>query len=925
MATTDNKIVTHATIFTDDSSHNTPSYIYAKQYDKNSRYICITLMSMSGQIVVSTTSRLNMTKPDGNTVYTDGTYDSDGNVTFKIPANVMDQVGVVNCDVTVYSGNNQTSILLTSSTFYIVVDKSNYDLDAPPGSDDYVMAARAADLGTSVVDDETIIHLVDTNGEIMGHGVPFSGGGVGGVQADWNQPDTSNPSYIRNKPTIPPAITVDSTVTPSGSNPVASSGIYDAIQTAIEEASFDYNNYVDLGLVTPTPTVDYRRTFTITPAQAEEVETSFRTRQDSMVLFHTQVTSAGTSMIRHYVLRKSFGNLNNDNAPLAYTGTTTTSNGTEDICLVNAVFTGTTCSLTIIPVESALDDVLGEAKSYTNEAVDGKEDVSNKTQTIDVNSTGDQYPSAQATYNAINSKRGAIRISSFSSVIRMTFKPSNNMYSFSYASSDYSKVVRAASNGGSDDLLLTITVDTISYTGSFSYGGIRGDGGLNYYLFVGTLSGATVANTDSITQHCVFAFNTAEPALGALPVGRLYMVDYINQIDAELTQNGTNAVQGSAIYNAIQGTKANSSIYYVRGEGSVASASYRSSVWCGENSAIPSEYYEGLTINYKIEVAGNATYNVLLRLNGEDYEHPVITNVSTTIGTRYAVGSILTLTYDPTFDAGALATPLKYYMTCAKTALGTSSTDPTVDGATLSGHDTWTKGEAVLYDGVKYVLVRHENIGANWVAASSTSATYAIYYPTGAWKVADYDSNSNTVPSIQVDTAAATVAKVGTCTYFAIGDKHYAHVNVRYTNTAANITLNTNSTGAMPVYINDVFASGTNNVLPAGTYIVQIDHLPEPETYDTSVTYTRGDFCVYNSARYICIVDSTTGTYNKNHWLAIGGTYVYRFRTDGKLPGRILAADYADSVPWAGIQNRPTLSYASIDNSDPTQLNIIDI
>lgn len=53
----------------------------------------------------------------------------------------------------------------------------------------------------------------------------------------------------------------------------------------------------------------------------------------------------------------------------------------------------------------------------------------------------------------------------------------------------------------------------------------------------------------------------------------------------------------------------------------------------------------GMTILYKVPVAGNGSYGTALQLNSSGY-HPVVANVSTMVGTRYAVGCIVPLTYD---------------------------------------------------------------------------------------------------------------------------------------------------------------------------------------------------------------------------------------------------------------------------------------
>lgn len=52
----------------------------------------------------------------------------------------------------------------------------------------------------------------------------------------------------------------------------------------------------------------------------------------------------------------------------------------------------------------------------------------------------------------------------------------------------------------------------------------------------------------------------------------------------------------------------------------------------------------------------------------------------------------------------------------------------------------------------------------------------------------------------------------------------YTLVTLRYANTAASaLTLNINSTGAKPIYINGTASSATNYTLPAGTYLVYYD------------------------------------------------------------------------------------------------------
>lgn len=123
------------------------------------------------------------------------------------------------------------------------------------------------------------------------------------------------------------------------------------------------------------------------------------------------------------------------------------------------------------------------------------------------------------------------------------------------------------------------------------------------------------------------------------------------------------------------------------------------------------------------------------------------------------------------------------------------------------------------------------NASATRITTGFNSAyTYLFVYDTtrvtdGCWVAYyGYDSNSNTVPTAQCETAASTAAKTATCTNFTLRANSYILVNVRYTNTkAAALTLNINSTGAKPIYIDGVITSSTYYALSAGMYFVYYD------------------------------------------------------------------------------------------------------
>lgn len=126
----------------------------------------------------------------------------------------------------------------------------------------------------------------------------------------------------------------------------------------------------------------------------------------------------------------------------------------------------------------------------------------------------------------------------------------------------------------------------------------------------------------------------------------------------------------------------------------------------------------------------------------------------------------------------------------AKNIMRYGTTRPSTNAAS-----SWTAGAVVpfVYD------------GTNWVETSS------------------WDNNSNTIPSIYCDTAAATAAKVGQLSGGALVKGYYT-INITAANTSATaLTLNINGKGAKAIYINGAASSTSNYTLPAGFYIIYYD------------------------------------------------------------------------------------------------------
>ena len=641
-------------------------------------------------------------------------------------------------------------------------------------------------------------------------------------QSDWNETDTNSPSYIRNKPTIP---VVDTELTPDGTNPVAGGAIYDAIQAAggalnIGEVSF----FVD----SQNPN---RYTFQLTTDQINEIESSFDERDDiPITLYGTIPPTVGgqvyyftvsKAMLRHY--------LNTDY--MVYDGAALTHGDTNSAGVAEIGFASGGCYIELSMIgdaagtlnttntspltPSASESLSGDINLHKVSKTGSYNDL-NDTPTIPTVGTGvltvQKNGTDVGTFSANATANKTINITVPTTAAEVDALPDTTKYgagiTVTIDNTDFKITTTLKDQDGNTlgtSQVIDLPLESVVVDGTYDSVNkkivLTLQNGNTIDIPVGDLiSGLQTEITaqnpldadlvdDSTSTH---KFTTASDIskLAGIEAGAEVNVqsdwsqsdstadDYIKNkptISSTVVSGSTDLVTSDGIYQADENVRVNSSLYYVPGEDSIASASYKSAIWCGYNAAIPSQvvvgdeshYYAGLTINYKIDVAGNASYGVLLRLNDEDYEHPVVTNVDTLIGTRYAVGCILTLTYDPTYNSATVGSGQYYYVLCAKNALGTSTTDPTVDGATLEGHTEWVQGDSVLYDNIKYVLVRHENKGANWIAAASKTATYVRFFLKGAWKVSDYDTNTNTI-GYQLRTNSTTLKTTDACRYYKI-------------------------------------------------------------------------------------------------------------------------------------------------------------
>lgn len=181
-------------------------------------------------------------------------------------------------------------------------------------------------------------------------------------------------------------------------------------------------------------------------------------------------------------------------------------------------------------------------------------------------------------------------------------------------------------------------------------------------------------------------------------------------------------------YGNLEGNSSNG-VFYIEGTGTTAGK------WLGTHDDIK-ELYKGLTIAYKIPIAGASPTTLNINNLGEVTCYKESNSYLTT---HYGVGSVILLVYDGTY-----------------------------------------------------------------------------------FRISDYD-NLHQCDSY-CTTSGSSATKTASATYYKLRTGNLFICSLYYDNTAASaLTLNVNSTGAKPIYINGTASSSTNYTLPGGRYLVYYD------------------------------------------------------------------------------------------------------
>ncbi|MBQ9363974.1 MAG: hypothetical protein IJT97_11265 [Bacteroidaceae bacterium] len=144
-----------------------------------------------------------------------------------------------------------------------------------------------------------------------------------------------------------------------------------------------------------------------------------------------------------------------------------------------------------------------------------------------------------------------------------------------------------------------------------------------------------------------------------------------------------------------------------------------------------------------------------------------------------------------------------------------SSTN-TASNVTLNVNGTGAK--SIWYNNAKYTSTSSSVCGvANRVIFYMWNGEYFVWMNLGFL-------DGNTYYTGVCSTGATTAAKAASCSNYVLLANSYTLVIFTTANTkAAALTLNINSKGAKPLWINGTVSSATNYTLPAGSYIVYYD------------------------------------------------------------------------------------------------------
>ena len=213
------------------------------------------------------------------------------------------------------------------------------------------------------------------------------------------------------------------------------------------------------------------------------------------------------------------------------------------------------------------------------------------------------------------------------------------------------------------------------------------------------------------------------------------------------------------------------------------------------------------------------------------------------VTTTKAINDIITGSGTAASDAGSGVSP-RYFPAkwTFNTGLTATNGDIIVFKIPVAGHsygvfmsiDNGTHYYPIVVSGTSRLTTHYGNGTQMAVIFDSSGSAADMFALTGGdsratvsggvWRVLNYYDSGNTYTTAYCSTAAATAAKTATCSGYTARAKTHMLVTITNSNTAASaLTLNINSQGAKPIYINGSASSSSNYTLNNGTYLVYYD------------------------------------------------------------------------------------------------------
>lgn len=265
--------------------------------------------------------------------------------------------------------------------------------------------------------------------------------------------------------------------------------------------------------------------------------------------------------------------------------------------------------------------------------------------------------------------------------------------------------------------------------------------------------------------------------------------------------------------------------------------------------------------------------------------------------------------------------------------VGTGTTAGTWLG-TLEGLTAYYDGLLILYKpsvaGASTTTLNLNSLGAKTCYVNSTKKltthfpanqpiflVYSESQNSGCWMcLDDYWTDSNTYTTAWCGTDGNTAAKTASCTNFTLHTHTYIPVLMRYANSIyAPLTLNINSTGAKPIYINGMQTSSLNNTLPAGMYFVYYNGTNYYFRTDAKLTASiTGDAATVNGKTVAVNVPSDavfTDTTYESKAAASGGTDVSLVTTGEKYNWNRLTTELLNKLTYIGTSTVVSGTYTT--------------